>query len=110
MRASLVALIAFTSLGCGDEIGVLCTRYLECGQYESRAECTAYFDLVFEQLDERCTNVSDVTARYRELLDCVGQRECSELDEGSPVCDPQRDAYIAAVNAGGGARCRPDMD
>ncbi len=70
------------------------------------AECVGFFDKVFSDLDERCTNAAEVSARYQDSMACVTDQVCTDLFS---ACESERDAYEQALQQGGEG-CQPDDD
>ena len=94
--------------GGGDAIDAICTHYIECGVADSREECTAFFEKVFSDLEERCDNAAEVSELYRDSMRCVAEVSCEDLFMDG-FCEDEEAAYDAA-KAAGGETCEPDDD
>lgn len=106
--AWILSAIVAVSTGCGDEtdaaIADICAHYDGCGVM--LPQCSAFFEKVFSDLAARCTNVDEVSARYRDNLSCVAAASCAQL---FTACQGERDLYEQAKLAGGSS-CEPDDD
>ena len=91
----------------GDAVDAICATYVDCGVAGSSDECSAFFDQVFTDLEERCDNAAEVSELYRESLRCVADAECDDLFSG--ICQEEREAYEQAL-MDGGEGCQPDDD
>ena len=110
-RLALLLVAGFWLTGCDDDstedaIAEACDTAIQCDYWQLESECTAFYEKAFSDLEERCSNVTEVSARYREALSCITDAPCDTFLTG---CEMELEAYDTA-KAAGGATCEPDDD
>ena len=117
-RPRLLALcfaLAIGGFACGGgseaaAIDDVSNHYDSCGLLDADGltlqDCQQFFETVFSDLEERCSNPSEVRGLYQDSIECVATQACTEIFTG---CDDELAAYQAGKVAGGPG-CQPDDD